>query len=185
MTLYVRNVAVQNEGGAGNKEHGTNNRDANNHGSRATKRRPYFRPTTPQQRHLLFETWLATGNVAEACARARVSLRTFYYWRPRFEEGGFAALAEERSHAPKNPSRIAPDIVAQIIDLKQTHPDWGKLRIAKHIVRQNESIASLSPNTVRRVLIDAGLWPSSATPSHDIRSGRTSSSASTPQGTHD
>ena len=148
MTLYDSNASVHNEGIAEN----------NTLEQKGTKRRPYFRSTTPQQRRLLFETWQATGKVRQACVVARVSLRTFYYWKPRFDEGGYVALAVERTHAPKTPHRIAPAIAAQIIDLKQTRPGWGKLRIAKQVLRQNEAMSTLSPNTVRRVLDEAGLW---------------------------
>ena len=46
------------------------------------KQRTYFRPTTAQQRRLLFETWEATGNVAEASRKAlswlQFSSRVFY-----------------------------------------------------------------------------------------------------------
>ena len=47
----------------------------------------YFRSTTSAQRHLLFATWEATGDVEEACAAAHVGRRTFYYWKVRFEVG--------------------------------------------------------------------------------------------------
>jgi hypothetical protein len=57
----------------------------------ADKRPP--RPhTTAAQRRLLFETWEATGKVGVAVRTAGVALRTFYGWKPRFVEGGYAAL---------------------------------------------------------------------------------------------
>ena len=127
-----------------------------------THKHTYFRPTTPQQRRLLFEMWEAHGNVEEACKQARVSIRTFYYWKPRFEEGGYEALEETRSHAPKNPHRTPKDVETQIIELKMAQPDWGKLRIAKEVAQSDNSVESISPNTVRRVLEDAGLWPKTA-----------------------
>lgn len=122
------------------------------------KKRVHFRPTTPQQRRLMFETWQETGSVQQACKRAHVSLRTFYYWRPRFEEGGYAALEVVRSHAPKNPRAIPAEVADMIIDLKQSRPDWGKQRIAKEVVKASDAISSISPNTVKRVLENAGLW---------------------------
>ena len=123
-----------------------------------TQKRPYFRPTSAPQRRLLFETWQATGSIPHACERARVSIRTFYYWLPRFQDGGYAALDEARSHAPKNPRTIPPSVAKMIIELKQSRPTWGKLRIANEVVNSCDQISSLSPNTVRRVLEDAGLW---------------------------
>jgi len=52
-------------------------------------KRTYFGYTTAQQRKLLFEVWEATKNIEEACRQARVSQRLFYYWKPRFEQGGY------------------------------------------------------------------------------------------------
>lgn len=114
--------------------------------------------TTPQQRRRLFESWEASGNVQAACQQVGVSIRTFYYWKKRFDESGYAALETTRSHAPKNPNRIPPKVESLIIELKQCHPDWGKLRIANEVIQRFKSLASISPNTVRRVLMDAGLW---------------------------
>lgn len=54
--------------------------------------RTYFRPTTAAQRRLLFETWEATGDIDCACQAAHMGRRTFYYWKPRFVAGGYAAL---------------------------------------------------------------------------------------------
>ena len=122
------------------------------------KKRTYFPPTTPQQRHLLFKTWEETGNVTKACAKARVNRQTFYNWKPRFEEGGYEALNECRSHAPQNPKRIGVDVEAQVIEMRREHPDWGKQRIADELAKRNSWVPIVSANTVKRILLDAGLW---------------------------
>ncbi len=128
--------------------------------------RPHSRPKSAKQRRFLFEVWEKTGDVKEACRQARVSLRTFYYWKPRFQAGGYAALDKTLSHAPKNPNRISRQLETQIISLKEQNPAWGKMRIAKTISQLHNNAETVSPNTVRRVLMDAGLW-SSAEPSMD------------------
>lgn len=122
------------------------------------KQRTYFRATTAQQRKLLFETWQSTRNVSLACRRARVSRQTFYNWKSRFEAGGNAALEELRSHAPKHPRRTPDSICGQVILMRQQHPDWGKRRIAAELKKSNGWVALVSPNTVRRILIEAGMW---------------------------
>lgn len=66
-----------------------------------TKKRIHFPLTTAQQRKLLFETWEETGNVTQACRKAHVGRGTFYYWKPRFDEQGYAGLEEFSSRAPK------------------------------------------------------------------------------------
>jgi len=124
-----------------------------------TPKRTHFPRTTAAQRRLLFETWEATGSIAEACRKAHVGQRTFYNWKARFAADGYAGLAEFRSHAPKAPHRIAPAIEAQVKALREQEPDWGKRRIADELSKGNNWVPLVSPNTVRRILCDAGLWP--------------------------
>jgi len=126
----------------------------------ATKpKRPYFRPTTPAQRRLLFETYEATGDVAEACAKAHVGRGTFYYWRPRFEADGYAALEQERSRAPHRTRipPIAPEIVAEVKAYKQAHPEAGYRTVAQRVRQAHDWQPVIGPSKVRLILIEAGL----------------------------
>jgi len=118
----------------------------------------YFPRTTAEQRKLLFETWETSQDVTAACRRAHVARGTFYYWQPRFEAGGYAALEHCRSHAAKEPARTVPDIEQRVIDLRRQNPKWGKRRVADELAKANRWEPLLSPNTVKRILIDAGLW---------------------------
>jgi len=124
----------------------------------ATKR-IHFPQTTAQQRQLLFETWEETGNVTAACHTAHVGRGTFYYWKPRFDEDGYGGLAKFASRAPKEPHRTSYGVEQQVIALRREHPDWGKRRIADEVAKANNWVPLVSPNTVRRILIDASLWP--------------------------
>ncbi|MEM7132155.1 MAG: helix-turn-helix domain-containing protein [Chloroflexota bacterium] len=124
-----------------------------------TKQPTLFNTTTLQQRNLLFQSWEATGNISEACRRANVSRRTFYYWRERFEEGGYAALQADGPPKPQGNHRTPKDIEMLVIQLKRRHPTWGKLQIAQQI-QATRSDTQISPKTVRRILRDAGLWSS-------------------------
>ena len=121
-------------------------------------KRIHFPQTTAQQRELLFETWEATGNVTEACRKAHVGRGTFYYWKPRFDEHGYAGLEEFESRAPKEPYRTPPDIEQKVIALRREHPKWGKKRIADELAKANNWVPLVWPNTVRRILEDASLW---------------------------
>jgi transposase len=123
----------------------------------------HFPLTTAQQRRLLFETWEATGDVDQACRTAHVGRRTFYYWKARFEAGGYAALDQFASRAPKRPSRTPPALEQQVIALRQHHPEWGKHRLAAELAKANKWVPLVSPNTVKRILHDAGLWSASET----------------------
>jgi len=122
------------------------------------KKRTYFPPTTAQQRRLLFAIWEETGDRAEACRRAHVSQSTFYNWKPRYEADGYAALDEARSHAPHRPHLASPEVGSQVVGIRQAHPDWGKRRIADELAKGNNWVPLASPNTVKRILQDAGLW---------------------------
>lgn len=117
--------------------------------------------TTFEQRKMLFEVWLKTQNVVHACQQAGVSRSTFYRWKKRFEQGGFDALAEFESRAPQNPHRMPRQVVDQVTYLKEKYPHWGKHQIARFVSECEIFPASVSPNTVKRILIDAGLWPES------------------------
>lgn len=118
----------------------------------------HFPQTTAQQRKLLFETWEETGSVTEACRKAHVGRGTFYYWKPRFEEHGYAGLEEFASRAPKEPHRTPTEVEESVITLRRRHPEWGKRRIADELAKANGWVPVVSPNTVRRILQDAGLW---------------------------
>ena len=127
-------------------------------------KRIHFPLTTAQQRRLLFETWQATGDVALACRTAHVGRRTFYIWKPRFLAGGYPALDQFASRAPKR-TRRTPDLIEeQVIALRQQHPDWGKQRLADELTKANGWVPLVCPNTIKRILRDAGLWDTTPVP---------------------
>lgn len=122
------------------------------------QQRIHFPMTTAPQRRLLFETWEATGDVALACRTAHMGRATFYYWKPRFTAGGYAALSSFASRAPRRTRRVDPAIAQQVIALHHDHADWGKDRLADELTKANGWVPVISPNTVRRILRDAGEW---------------------------
>ena len=119
----------------------------------------HFPLTTPGQRRLLFETWESTDSVTGACRKAHVGRGTFYDWKPRFQSGGYPALEAFANRAPLKPRRTPTEIEAQVIAIRQTYPQWGKRRIADELAKGNNWIPLVSPNTVRRILTAAALWP--------------------------
>lgn len=131
-------------------------------------KRIHFPLTTAQQRRLLFETWQATSDVGLACRTAHVGRSTFYVWKPRFLAGGYAALEQFASRAPKHTRRIADPIAEQVLTLRHHHPTWGKQRLADELAKANGWVPLVSPNTVKRILQDAGLW---TTPSAGKKGG--------------
>jgi transposase len=126
------------------------------------QKRIHFPLTTPQQRRLLFETWQATGDVDLACRTPHIGRATFYYWKPRFIAGGYPALKAFASRAPQRTRRLNPTIEQQVIALRREHPDWGKDHIADELAKAHDWVPIISPNTVRRIVRDAGLWEPAA-----------------------
>ena len=109
---------------------------------------------------MLFTVYERTGNARQAAAAAHVGMGTFYYWRPRFETGGYPALEEPMSHRPHTFARQLPEAIRQeVLAAKQEHPDWGRQRIADELGKAHGWQAVVSPSEVRRMLIEAGLWP--------------------------
>jgi transposase len=123
------------------------------------KKRTYFPATTAQQRRLLFEIWEETGDREEACRRAHVSAGTFYKWKPRFAAGGYAGVEEPYSRAPKEPHQTSPEKEAKVVEMRRQYPGWGKRRIRDELAKGNNWVPLVSPNTVKRILQDADLWP--------------------------
>lgn len=109
----------------------------------------------------MFETWEATGRVPEACQKARVSVGLFYYWKPRFDQHGYAGLEEFESRVAHTLNYKDATIEQKVIDMRRENPDWGKARIAHELAKANNWVPLVSPNTVKRILEDASLWPDS------------------------
>lgn len=125
-------------------------------------KRPYFRQTTAQQRRLLFQTWEETNNINFACQKARVSRGTFYHWKPRFLKEGYTGLEQTKSHTPNTPYKIEKEVAERVVKLYQQNPTWGKRRIAGELAKENfdtDWLPLASPNTIKRILKEAGLWP--------------------------
>jgi transposase len=121
----------------------------------------YFGFSTPQQRKLLFATWEATGSVTQACRKARVSRGLFYYWKSRFDAEGYAGLEEFESRIAHKLNYKDDAIAQRVVDMRRQHPDWGKTRISQEMAKANNWVPLVSPNTVKRMLQDADLWPES------------------------
>jgi transposase len=122
-------------------------------------KRTYFGFSTFQQRKLLFETWEASGSINQACQEARLSRRSFYYWKARFDEFGYAGLEEFASRVAHKLNYKNAEIEQRVVEMRRENPNWGKARIAQEMAKANNWVPLVSPNTVKRILRDANLWP--------------------------
>ena len=71
---------------------------------------------------------------------------------------GYAGLEHFASRAPHHPPRSAPALEQRVVALHQQHGDWGKQRLADELAKENGWVPLISPNTIKRILKDAGLW---------------------------
>lgn len=123
------------------------------------EKRIYYPRTTASQRKKLFEVWEESQDVGAACREARVSERTFYNWKARFEAGGYEALEKFEPAGPPPGSRLPKKVQDQVVELKKEHCKWGRRRIAAEIAKQNNWVPLVSPSSVKRILEQAGLLP--------------------------
>jgi len=123
-----------------------------------TTKRTHFHPTTLQQRTLLFETWEQTQSVEAACEKAHVGKSTFYNWKPRFEQDGYPGLKGGNRGRPTGSGRIEPSIRSKVLEMHNAHKEWGKQRLADEMAKANNWVPLVSPNSVRRILREAGYW---------------------------
>jgi hypothetical protein len=64
----------------------------------------------------------------------------------------------EKTGVPKGTGRVAGEVETKVLELHDQHAEWGKQRLVNEIAKANNWVALVSPNTVRRILEDAGLW---------------------------
>ena len=108
---------------------------------------------------MLFESWEQSKNVTAASRKAHVGRGTFYNWKPRFLKAGFAGLENHaKLGTPIGTGRIAAEIQDKVLILHAAHADWGKKRLANELSKANNWVPLVSPNSVRRILREAGLW---------------------------
>ena len=82
-------------------------------------------------------------------------------WKPRFEQNGYAGLEQFESRVAHKLNKKDAAIEKKVLELRQDNPDWGKTRLSQEMAKANQWVPVVSPNTVRRMLEDAGLWPES------------------------
>lgn len=123
-----------------------------------SKQHILYPKTTYSQRKLLFEIWEETGDIADACRQARVCQGTYYYWRGRFQEEGYEGLQKTKKTGPKKGVLTEEAIKADVVKLKKENKGWGKRRIADELAKNNGWVPVISPNTVREILREKGMW---------------------------
>lgn len=89
------------------------------------------------------------GNVSKACRIMGYHRDSFYEIKRAFQVGGTAALVEQkRGPRGPHPSRVSPEIEAEILRYALERPTWGQNRIANELRLKGHQV---SPGGVRNV----------------------------------
>src|SRR3954462_2038200 len=75
------------------------------------------------------------ANVRELCRRYDVSPRTAHKWMDRFDTGGLEALGDRSRRPYKHPRETLPDIVAEILKVRDDQPAWGGRKIRARLLK--------------------------------------------------
>lgn len=93
--------------------------------------------------------------MGEVAARYGVTRQSVTAWRKRYEHDGLDGLKERSRRPHHSPARVAPDIEAEICELRRTHRRWGARRISFELGRRGVEPAPAQA-TVHRILVRNG-----------------------------
>ena len=95
-----------------------------------------------------------TGSVTKACCDFEVPRSIFYDWKKAFDKEGKAGLARKKPVALNHPRKLAPNVVDQILNLRQGYK-LGPERITWYLERYHGIKTSAS--SVYRTLVRNGM----------------------------
>lgn len=118
-----------------------------------------WKETKPMLERIQFVGAVERGefSFAECCRRFGVSRRIGYKWWQRYQAEGAAGLAEH-SRAPHHcPHAVAPALVAQILQAKHAHPQWGPRKLRPYLMQRFPELPWPARSTLGDVLDRHGL----------------------------
>ncbi len=95
--------------------------------------------------------------MTELCADYQISRKTGYKWVDRFEANGPRGLHEQSRRPHQSPSATDPQLVDQLVALRQRHPRWGAKKLLAVATRHDPAAAWPSRSTVCDLLKARGL----------------------------
>jgi transposase InsO family protein len=85
---------------------------------------------------------LRTDNFRVLCAAYGISAKTGYKWRERLLRRGLEGMAEAARRPHHHPDQLSPEVVCEMVRLKQLHPYWGPRKIRALYQRMHGQAAS-------------------------------------------
>lgn len=106
-----------------------------------------------QRREFVMLASLAGANISSLCERFGISRQTGHLWLRRFAAG--ESDFKDRSRRPRHsPRRLAGDLEARILLVRDAHPAWGARKIVA--VLRSQGITPPAASTVHAVLSRLG-----------------------------
>jgi putative transposase len=91
------------------------------------------------------------------CEKHTISRKTGYKWRERFLAAGWEGLCDT-SRAPREPGhRMAPELAAAIVALRQAHPLLGPKKLKAVLVRERPEVSWPAASSIGDLLRREGL----------------------------
>jgi transposase InsO family protein len=92
------------------------------------------------------------------CRQFGVSRQTGYTWLKRYQEGGAAAVLNERSRRPHSSPKQSPQaVVTALTEARQERPDWGARKLTHVMAAAHPDLPSVTASTLQRILEREGL----------------------------
>lgn len=96
--------------------------------------------------------------ITELCRQYGVSRKTAYKWLRRFKKQGMSGLVDRSKRPKSSPLRVKPEIVLEVVRLKQKHRNWGPKKLVVLLAKSGVPPEDLpSRSTMCRILYSSGL----------------------------
>ena len=114
---------------------------------------PWKETCAMNERQRFIEAWLQPGrNITQLCQRFHIARKTGHKWINRFIAEGSPGLID-RSRIRLTQSHQTPEaVVAQILELKHRHPDWGPVTIDSVLYRSDPDFPWPAVSTIGEIL---------------------------------
>ena len=98
-------------------------------------------------------------SMTELCARFRISRKTGYKWRRRYESEGPTGLVEHSRRPHSCPHETDSDLVRQLLEARRRHPTWGAKKLLALLTRRFPNRAWPARSSLCDLLKRHGLVP--------------------------
>lgn len=95
--------------------------------------------------------------MTELCEIYETSRQTGYYWVPRYQQGGVAALHDLSRVPGRHPNQTAEKIEQAVLGLRRGGMTWGSRKLKRVLERRRPAIPRPAASTIGALLAREGL----------------------------